>query len=289
MVNKEIKSIVKKALKEDSPKRDITTLWVIPSDVVIEAVIYAKEEGVLCGREVAKAVFKELDNKVIFKAFKKDGGVFNKDEKIIYLKGKARYILTAERVALNFLALLSGVATITRRYVDKVQDTGVKILDTRKTTPNLRSLEKYAVRMGGGYNHRLNLSEGIIVKDNHLQAAKFIYQKKVDEDKLVKLVSGLKKKTSLKIEIEVETLKEFECVLRANPDIIMLDNFSLDGVKEAVDLRNKYFPRVKLEVSGGVDLGNVREIAETGVDFISIGNITHSPKAIDFSLEVLEK
>lgn len=289
MVNERIKSIVKKALKEDIQSRDITTSWVIPPNLYIEAVIYAKEEGILCGTEVVKAVFKGLDSKIAFEAFKKDGDAFENNEKIIYLKGKARSILTAERVSLNFLSLLSGISTAANKYARRVKDTGVKILDTRKTKPNLRELEKYAVKMGGGYNHRKSLADGIIIKDNHLRAERFIYQGKVDEERLTRLISRLKKKTPLKVEIEVETLAEFESAIKANPDIIMLDNFSTVQIRQAVDLRDKSFSGIKLEVSGGVNLDNVREIAETGVDFISIGNITHSPRAIDFSLEVLEK
>jgi nicotinate-nucleotide pyrophosphorylase (carboxylating) len=197
-------------------------------------------------------------------------------------------VLSAERVALNFLSLLSGIATATKTFVKRIKGTKAKILDTRKTTPNLRDLEKYAVRVGGGFNHRLSLVDAILLKGNHLRAGKFIRKGKLDEERMAKCIAYVKTLPAVKIEIEVETLEEFKKVIKYKPRVVMLDNFKPAQMKEAVRWRNRYFPRVKLEASGGINLKNVRKIAQTGVDFISVGNLTHSPKAIDFSLEIVE-
>jgi nicotinate-nucleotide pyrophosphorylase (carboxylating) len=309
LLNKKIKNIIALALKEDIGKRDITTLFTVAPYTKIEATIIAKEEGVLCGIELAKEVFSykfsynraKENEKVIFKCLKRDGETFQKNEKIAIIKGVARLILTRERVALNFLSLLSGIATLTRKFTEKVRGTSAKIMDTRKTTPALRELEKYAVKIGGGYNHRMNLNETILIKDNHLRAERIVYYskshihkkktsfhwRKLDEEKIRKLISKLRALSSTKIEIEVENLKEFKGVIKYKPDIVMLDNFSLPQLKKAVIFRNKHYPQIKLEASGGINLANVGATASTGVDFISVGSITHSPKAIDFSLEIL--
>ncbi|MCM8819438.1 MAG: carboxylating nicotinate-nucleotide diphosphorylase [Candidatus Omnitrophica bacterium] len=286
-LNKEIRLIIKRAIIEDIGREDITTLFTIPYHYKIEAIIIAKENGVLCGLDVAEAIFKEHSKSIIFKPLKQEGSTFKNNENIIYLKGDARAILSCERVALNFLSLLSGVATATRNFVDKIKGTKAKILDTRKTTPNLRVLEKYAVRVGGGFNHRKRLDTAVLIKDNHLRAGKFLVDGKIDENRLSKCILHLKKVYSLKVEVEVETYSEFLSVIKYKPDVVMLDNFSLKQMRQAVKYRDKYYPQVKLEASGGINLKNVRTIAKTGVDFISIGSITHSPKAIDFSLEVL--
>jgi nicotinate-nucleotide pyrophosphorylase (carboxylating) len=276
-LNKTTKLLIKKALTEDIGKRDITTLITVKSEAKGEATIIAKDKGILCGLELARETFKQTDKRLKFKAFKKDGMRFSRGQKIAVLSGNFRSILTAERVALNFLSLLSGVSTLTRKFVDKTKKTRVKILDTRKTIPGLRALQKYAVRTGGGASHRQALDKGIIVKDNHLR---------VTEDKVSQLISNLKNKTSLPIEIEVENIKEFKSVIKYKPDIIMLDNFSLSQVKTAVALRNRDFPKVKLEASGGITLSNLKTLVKTGLDFISVGALTHSAPNIDFSLEV---
>lgn len=286
LLSKNIQSVVRNALKEDVSKGDITTFLTIPSQLKGKGVVIAQEKGVLCGIEVIRAVFKQLDKQMKFKALKKDGSIFKKGDKLAIIQAKMRTILTGERVALNFLSLLSGVATLTKKFVDKTKDMKVKIKDTRKTIPNLRKLEKYAVRVGGGYNHRISLSDGIIVKDNHLKAAGYIYRGRLNKQKFCRLISLLKKKSSLKIEVEVENLNELKGIAIYKPDIIMLDNFSVKNLKSAVSLRNKYYPKIKLEASGGVNLKNVRAVARSGVDHISIGMITDSPWAIDFSLDI---
>jgi nicotinate-nucleotide pyrophosphorylase (carboxylating) len=288
-LNREIRLIIKQALREDIGREDITTLFTIPYHFKIESIIFAKEEGVLCGLDIAKAVFKERNKYIFFKCLKREGDTFKKNERIAYIKGDARVILAAERVALNFLSLFSGIATTTRKFVNRIRKTKAKILDTRKTTPNLRTLEKYAVRIGGGYNHRKTLGEAILIKDNHLRAGKFIRKGKLDELRMAKCIAYLRTLPSIKVEIEVENFEEFERVIKYKPDVVMLDNFPLKQLMGAVKFRNKYFPKVKLEASGGVSLENVKRIAQSGVDFISIGSITHSPKAIDFSLEVLDE
>lgn len=287
-LDRKVRLILKTALQEDIGREDITTLFTIPYHFRTESVIIAKEKGVLCGIDIAKAIFNERSSKVIFKTLKKDGDVFKANEQIAYIKGDARIILSAERVALNFLSLLSGISTTTKIFVDKTKGTKAKILDTRKTTPNLRVLEKYAVRMGGGCNHRKTLVDAILIKDNHLRAGKFIQKGILDEKRMAKCIRYVKRLPIVKVEIEVENLQEFKKVIKYKPDIVMLDNFKPGLIKRAVIFRNKYFPRVKLEASGGINLSNVRAIAKAGVDFISIGGLTHSPKAIDFSLEIVD-
>ena len=287
MLDRKIKDTIKKALIEDIGKSDKTTVLAVPAENKAEAVILAKESGVLCGVELAKSAFKQIDHKLVFRAFKKDGAVFKKNTKIISINGNARSILIAERVALNFLSLLSGISTITREFQKRTKGTPARIFDTRKTTPNLRELEKYAVRVGGGSNHRKKLSDAILIKDNHLRAGKYFYKKHVDRQKLEELIFKLKKERHLTIEIEVENLREFKEVLVYKPDIIMLDNFPVKNMKRAVKIRNRSFPKISLEASGGVNLSNVKKIAATGVDMISVGMITHSPCAIDFSLKII--
>ncbi|MCM8823755.1 MAG: carboxylating nicotinate-nucleotide diphosphorylase [Candidatus Omnitrophica bacterium] len=283
-----IKKIVKQALEEDIGKGDVTTNFIIPPRLKIRAVILAKEKGVLCGVDLAKEIFSLLDKRLKFVTFKKDGQVFGYLDRILEISGYARPILTGERVALNFLSHLSGIATYTKEFVGKVNGLPVKIMDTRKTTPGLRILEKYAVKTGGGKNHRYGLWEAILIKDNHLRAIGIIKNKRLNENLLCKVINTIRKKTELPIEIEVENLDEFKKVIKYNPDIVMLDNFDLSSLHKAVVFRNRNFPSVKLEVSGRVNISNVRKIAESGVDFISVGAITHSSQCVDFSLEIYE-
>jgi len=280
-----ISDIIKRALREDIGKGDITTAAIIPEDKYVKAALKAEENCVICGLDTARKVFTTQDKNIEFKPHILDGQKIKKGKIIAHILGRAQGILTAERVALNFLSLLSGVATKTRAYADKVKPYGVKILDTRKTIPGLRELEKYAVRIGGGFNHRLNLDEMILIKDNHL---------KVIGDRL--WVMGLKEiknkiTPKIKIEVEVKTLKEFKKALKINPDIIMLDNMSIRDIKRAVQIRNHLSPITyhlspKLEASGGITLKNVRAVASTGVDMISIGALTHSINSVDISLEI---
>jgi len=271
-------SIVRHALIEDIGKGDITTQLTIPEDKVIDAVIIVKEDCVVCGLPVAREVFRISDGTVEFKSLKTEGIEVKNGEVIARIHGKARGILTAERVALNFLVMLSGVATKTREYVRRIEPYPVKITDTRKTIPGLRELQKYAVRVGGGHNHRVSLDEMVLIKDNHIKVTD-------GYDRLPSVPKGFK------IEIEVQNLDEFRHALRFKPDYIMLDNMSIDEIKEAIRIRNNtefksHHPPTKLEVSGGVNLENIREIAATGVDIISIGALTHSVRAVDMSLEV---
>lgn len=278
-----IKDIIKQALREDIGKRDITTTAIIPKHKYAKAILLAKENCVICGLGIAREVFKIHDKKIKFNSQVPDGQKIKKGKIIAYISGRARSILTAERVALNFLSLLSGVATKTRAYSDKVKPYKVKILDTRKTIPALRELEKYAVIIGGGYNHRLRLDEMVLVKDNHIKVAR----RTPHAASLRNIIEGIRKKVprGIKLEIEVKNLREFKEVLEIKPDIIMLDNMKVEDIRKAVILRKTAMP--KIEVSGNVNLNNVREIAKTGVDMISVGALTHSVKAIDISLEIL--
>lgn len=284
-LNKEIKNIITQALKEDIGKKDITSLLTTGPKLKVKAAIIAKEGGVLCGIDIAKNTFpKGVD----FKPLKRDGARVVKNQRIALLEGNAQKILASERVALNFLSRLSGISTSTDKFVQKVRETGAAILDTRKTAPNLRILEKYAVRVGGGINHRGRLDEAILIKDNHMRAGKFIDKGKLDEKRLEKCLEKIRQKTSLKIEIEVESIKELKSVIRYRPDIVMLDNFNVSALGEAVRFRNQHYPKIRLEASGGINLSNVRSFAKTGVDFISVGSITHSAPIIDFSLEIID-
>jgi len=278
-VTEDIKKIVKDALYEDISKKDITTELFIPSSKIVRALIICKEDKVIvCGLDLAKLTFKMLDKDIVFKTKLKDGDLISKGKIVAEIKGKARSILTAERTALNFLSFLSGVATYTYRFKEKTKPYKVKIMDTRKTHPGLRVLEKYAVRIGGGYNHRKTLEEMILIKDNHLKAIGGI-------EKLEGMLENIRKMIkSKKIEIEIKNIDEFKIAQILKPDIIMLDNMSLKDIKKIVKLNKE---KIKLEVSGNISLGNIREIAKTGVDMVSVGALTHSVRAVDFSLEVM--
>ncbi len=272
----EIRQSVKRALKEDIPGRDITTDLVPLGAVTCRGVIICKNKGKLCGINVAKETFLQAGGPgVVFRALKKDGDILRRGDRVAVLNGKAAAVLAAERVALNFLAFLSGIASLTQEFVSRTKGTPVKIRDTRKTLPAFRALSKYAVKTGGGYNHRSSLSESILIKDNHFKAAG-----------TKAILAVLACSNSLKVEIEVETLKEFEEVIKYKPAVVLLDNFSLKDIKRAVTRRNAEYPAVKLEASGGITLDNLRGISRSGVDFIAVGAITHSAPAIDFSLEI---
>ena len=278
MTNKELESLITEALKEDIPQRDITSENIIPEDHISKAHILAKEEGVLAGLDVALMVFQCIDPSLRFQKKFKDGDEFKKGDILAALEGKTISILKGERVALNFLQRLSGIATLTRKFVEAVKGTSTKILDTRKTTPGLRKLEKYAVRMGGGMNHRMSLSDMVLIKDNHLAVIGGIKEaierarEKVDKE--------------IKIEVEVKNIEELKEAIEAGADIVMLDNMNISEIKKAVKIAKG---KVPLEVSGKVNLDNVKKIARTGVDFISIGMLTHSYKSIDISLEIVRE
>lgn len=278
-LERKILPIVKAALKEDIGRGDITSRLLIPAKRKIKAVILAKEKGVVCGLDVVRIVFKAVDRNIRFHPATNDTKMVKANKVLVHLEGNARSILRAERVALNFLGRLSGIATKTRKFVQRVKPYQVKIMDTRKTAPGLRVLEKYAVRCGGGVNHRMGLADQILIKDNHLVAFSFQLSAISLQDMIRKIRK--KKPKSLKIEVEVKNLKEFKQALKANPDIIMLDNFSIANIKKAAKMRYKI---PKLEVSGGVNLNNVRQIAACGVEMISVGELTHSAEALDLTL-----
>jgi excinuclease ABC subunit B len=289
---KQIASIIKAALKEDIGSGDITSRLVISAGKKIKAVIIAKESGVVCGLDVAKLIFNTVDRKIRFWAATRDGKKVKKGKIIARLEGRAHSILKAERVALNFLARLSGIATLTNKFVQKVKPYRVKIMDTRKTTPGLRSLEKYAVRCAGGVNHRMGLWDQVLLKDNHVKAhSSYPYgHKQLTAHSLKKLIEKVRVKIPkrMKIEIEVKNLSQFKQVLAANPDVIMLDNMPVKNIKQAVKLRNQgKGNRPELEVSGGVKLDNVRRINRFKLvsDFESCGD---QPQAIEKLSEGLE-
>jgi len=274
-----LEAIVRHALIEDIGRGDITTQLTIPKEKMIKAKIIAKEDFLLCGIIVAEKVFKSVDSSVEFIRKIQEGKPVKAKKTIAIISGKASSILTAERVALNLLALLSGIATKTREFVNEIGPFKTKITDTRKTMPGLRELQKYAVRIGGGHNHRIRLDEMILIKDNHIKATE-------GYSKLPSVPKGYK------IEIEVQNLEEFKHALYFKPDIIMLDNMKIEDAKEAVKIRNStefkshHLP-TKLEASGGINLKNIKEFASTGVDIISIGELTHSVKSVDVSLDVI--
>lgn len=272
-----IDNLIKIALKEDlGASGDITSQAVIPESKIAKAVVIAKSAGVIAGLKVASRVFKLVDDSITLKALISEGQKVKKGEIIMQLEGRAQSILIGERTALNFLQHLSGIATFTSNFVEKVKDFNCKILDTRKTIPSLRKLEKYAVKVGGGFNHRFGLSDGILIKDNHLKIIGGVSE----------AVKRAKAKASkdMKIEVEVETLDELKEALAAGADVIMLDNMNVETMKEAVELAKG---RAILEASGGITLANVEEIAETGVDWISIGALTQVAPPLDISLEIL--
>jgi nicotinate-nucleotide pyrophosphorylase (carboxylating) len=274
----QLNTLIDLALDEDIGEGDITSDLVIPVKLRAKATFVARAEGVLAGIDVARLVFARVDPAIKFKIFIKDGTQLKQGDVIATVTGKAQGILRAERVALNFLQRLSGIATQTARYVALVNDLPLAILDTRKTTPGLRLLEKYAVCMGGGQNHRFNLSDGILIKDNHLAVllAQGLTLKEIVARAKLKAPKGIK------VEVEVTGLLEVGQAVSAGADIIMLDNMSPAQMRRAV---KKIPPQIKTEASGNVTIDNVRTIAETGVNFISIGALTHSSKALDISLD----
>ena len=270
-----IDKIIKDALIEDIPSEDITTNSIIDEKSTATVELLCKEEGIIAGLDVFKRVFDILGS-VEVEFYKLDGEKVYPKDKVGFLKGSTRNLLMGERVALNLLQRMSGIATLTNKYVQEINHTNAKLLDTRKTTPNLRILEKYCVKIGGGCNHRFNLSDGVMLKDNHISAAGGI-----------KNAVELSRKNSSfvrKIEVETENLEMVKEAIDAKADIIMLDNMSLDVAKEAVALINK---SALTEFSGNVELNNIKEIAEIGVDYISVGALTHSAKILDLSMKNL--
>lgn len=273
-----LKSLFKKELFEDIGEGDITTKLVIPKDTKVVAEIMAKEEQIIAGLEIIKIGFRILDAKIKVKTHVLEGEKVKKERKIAEITGSASSILKGERTVLNFLQRMSGIATLTSKFVKEVEGYRCKILDTRKTTPGLRMLEKYAVRVGGGNNHRFGLYDQVLIKDTHL---------KIIPD-IKNILRKIKLQTSLKVEVEVTNIQELNEVLSEKVDIIMLDNMNISKLKKAVNLIKERNKKVKIEVSGNVSLKRVKEIAKLGVDFISIGALTHSSKATNLSLKIRE-
>jgi len=274
-----LENVVRDALLEDLGSGDVTTSSMIPSDQRARGVALAKRAGVLAGVEVSAKVFRTTDPSCKIAIHKGDGSRLFEGDSIMEVVGLAAPMLMAERVALNFLQRMSGIATETARYVEATRGLGVKIIDTRKTTPGLRALEKYAVLVGGGFNHRFGLYDGVLVKDNHIALTRGLGLP------LVEAVRALKAKVphTMRVEVEVSDLAKVREALEAGADAILLDNMSADEIKAAVKLVGG---RAILEASGGITLENVRGIAETGVDLISVGAITHSAPSLDISLEI---
>ncbi|MDD3269212.1 MAG: carboxylating nicotinate-nucleotide diphosphorylase [Syntrophomonadaceae bacterium] len=267
--------LIKRALAEDIGHGDITTMSLVPEEQTGEGIFYAKGEGILAGTGICRQVFAFLDPQIEVQTFKNDGEAVVPGDKIMTVKGQMRALLSGERVALNFMQRMSGIASKTRYIGELVKYLKAELVDTRKTTPGLRLLEKYAVRVGGGRNHRFALYDGVMIKDNHIQAVGGI-QKAV-------CLARQKLPHTFKIEVEVESLEQLQEALEAQADIIMLDNMDVDTMKAAVEI---VAGRALLEASGGVNEENIVEIAKTGVDFISCGALTHSATSLDISFKI---
>jgi len=274
----QIKEIIRRALDEDIQSGDVTTQAVIPDTVFGKGIFLVKANGIIAGLNVTKNVFEMIDDRIDFKILIREGEKVKIGDIAAVVEGKASSILTAERTALNFLQRMSGIATLTNTFVGKIKHTKTKILDTRKTIPGLRMLDKEAVLLGGGKNHRIGLFDMFLIKDNHIEIAGSITN-------AVNACRNFqqKKNSQLKIEVETKNLEEVKEALICDVDIIMLDNFNPVTMKKAVTLING---KCLVEASGNINIENVKEVAETGVDFISVGALTHSVKALDISLEV---
>jgi nicotinate-nucleotide pyrophosphorylase (carboxylating) len=272
-----LNDLIKRALEEDIGYGDITTRSLIPAEQKARGLFVAKTPGVVAGIKVSQAVFAYIDSATEFEVLKDDGDTIEPGDVIAVVKGKARTLLTGERTALNFLQRLSGIASKTRKMTDLIKYSPAQLLDTRKTTPGLRVLEKYAVSVGGGRNHRFGLFDGVMIKDNHIQAVGSIAQ----------AVATARQKVphTVKIEVEVETMEQLQEALEARADIIMLDNMDIYEMIEAVQI---VAGRALLEASGGINEGNAAEVARTGVDFISMGALTHAVSSLDISFDIVE-
>ena len=270
-----IQGLIETALKEDIGSGDITTDNLVAPDVRGNGVIVAREKAVIAGLDIARRVFEQLDPKIIFKPECKDGDIVIDGEIVLKIEGNLRSLLTGERTALNFLQHLSGIATHVRSYVDRLANKEVRLVDTRKTTPGLRVLEKYAVRVGGAYNHRMGLYDGVLIKDNHIAACGGI----------TKAVKHIRNNVShlIKIEVEVSSLNEVKEAVEAGADVIMLDNMDLDRIKQSI----KHIDgRALVEVSGRITIESLNRLADIGVDIISVGALTHSARSVDLSMRI---
>jgi nicotinate-nucleotide pyrophosphorylase (carboxylating) len=271
----ELQKVVRAALDEDQAFNDLTTIATIVSDRRARATLVARQSGTICGIALALEAFRILDPKASIRVDREDGWQVIEGDPVLFVTGHARGLLGAERVALNFMQRMSGIATLTAKFVDLIEGTKAKILDTRKTTPGWRVLEKYAVRAGGGVNHRMDLASAILIKDNHLAACDG------DIALAVKRVRDMSP-AGMQIEVECESPAQVRDAVAAGVHIVLLDNMSIDQLRESVQVAEG---RVKTEASGGVNLSTVRAIAETGVDWISIGALTHSPPALNLALD----
>jgi nicotinate-nucleotide pyrophosphorylase (carboxylating) len=269
----EILEHIRRALDEDIGAGDVTTNSIVPADAMMNGKIIAKQSGIIAGLDVARAVFNLLDDSIRFTVAAADGERVTPNAELIRLRGHARPLLIGERTALNYLGRMSGIATLTSQFVDAIKGTRAKILDTRKTAPGLRALDKLAVKIGGGENHRIGLFDMILIKDNHIDFAGSIAEA---------VVRARDSQSGLEIEVETRNLDDVIAALNLGVERILLDNMSTELMKEAVQITNG---RAKLEASGNVSMETVRAIAETGVDYISIGALTHSAKVFDFSLQ----
>lgn len=272
-----LNDLIKRALEEDIGYGDITTMSLISADQKARGLFCAKTPGIVAGVNVCQKVFAYLDPEVEFEVLKRDGDEIIPGDVIATVQGRARTLLTGERTALNFLQRLSGIASKTRQMVNMIKYSEAELLDTRKTTPGLRVLEKYAVGIGGAHNHRFGLFDGVMIKDNHIKTV----------GSIKKAVSEARKKVphTVKIEVEVETMQQLQEALEANADIIMLDNMDIYEMIEAVKFVNR---RALLEASGGINEGNLVEVARTGVDFISMGALTHAVSSLDISFDIID-
>jgi len=285
----EIQKLIELALKEDIGKGDITSEALIPKNQLGKAEIVAKQKGILAGIRIPEIIFKKIDKDLHFKPLKKDGESFKPKEKIALIEGRLDSILKGERTALNFLQKLSGVATLTNDFVTELKNKNLKILDTRKTTPGFRALEKYAVKAGGGENHRMGLYDMILIKENHIKAAGGIIPaiRKAETALGEKsFLDRFKKNRKLKVEVETKNINEVKKALGFEIDMIMLDNMPIQMIKKASRIIRDFKKDVKIEVSGNIDLKNIKAYSHLDIDYISIGALTHSSKAIDFSLKV---
>ena len=280
LITFDIQNLIDAAFAEDVLTGDPTTDVLIPPDLTGSAALVTRDSGVLAGIEVATAAFKRFDPSLRIEVLIPDGSGVSPGDRLAQVSGGVASILKAERTAVNFLQHLSGIASETRRYVDAVSGLRARIVDTRKTTPGLRKLEKYAVTMGGGHNHRQNLADGILIKDNHIEA---LALQGLSIGEVVKRARSGASHT-IKVEIEVETIAQLEEVLKAGADLVLLDNMSNERMRKAVEIADG---RAVLEASGGITLDTVRAIAETGVDIISVGALTHSAPAMNVSLDMV--
>lgn len=273
--NKDIFKLINLAIDEDIKNGDITTNSIVSSNEIRDADFIIKQNGIIAGFKIARMVFEKFEPEITWEGIYNDGDYCNKNEIAAKVKGNYRTLLSGERTALNFLQRMSGIATKTNKFVKQVDGLPAKILDTRKTVPGHRILDKYAVKMGGGENHRMGLYDMVMIKDNHIKLA----------GSITKAITTIRKNlsASIRIEVETSTLEEVNEAIRLKPDLIMLDNMNIEDMRDAVKLCSG---KILTEASGNISLKNVRDVAETGVDFISVGELTHSVEALDISMKI---